>query len=264
MRRSAAAVSGWLTASQRLQQDAGIRQDVRQVQHHRLGECGPGVRLLVLRAYRLLMPAPLQNSSSRTRPNTIRDGAMECSLYFGPGYYSGDLCIIQWMEKYRNGDRYTARQQQTKTETRAKVETKQHTEGAVLDLVHDAVAQHELVLVRHALEDQVRLRGAEQRVVREALVDGLQEVRDVHLLVVLVRARPELGQARAEEVVPAEPIERSASKFPKRLNEQKREERKRRHNKSPCSRHGCDRNAGASEPRMNCEGGQRLARQGQG
>jgi len=83
-----------------------------------------------------------------------------------------------------------------------------HNKGAddlgskILYLVHNAVAQHNLVRLCHSLTYHRSLCGTKQDVVAKALVDSLHKVGQENLFVVLEARCPKTGNFSSEQLQP--------------------------------------------------------------
>ena len=80
--------------------------------------------------------------------------------------------------------------------------------NTTLNLVHDVLAQHDLISFRHRLTQQSSFRSAKQGLVAQAIVDSLYEIDQENLLVVLVARCPKTGNPISEQLesVRIEPI----------------------------------------------------------
>jgi hypothetical protein len=74
--------------------------------------------------------------------------------------------------------------------------------NTVLNLVHNVLAQHDLVSFRHRLARQRGFRSTEQRVVAQAIVDSLYEIDQENLLVILEVRCPKTGNSISEQLKP--------------------------------------------------------------
>ena len=70
----------------------------------------------------------------------------------------------------------------------------------ILYLVHNAVAQHNLVRLCHSLTYHRSFCRTEQRVVAKTFVDSLNKVSQENLFVVLEARRPKTGNSSSEQL----------------------------------------------------------------
>src|SRR6267142_5534778 len=75
-------------------------------------------------------------------------------------------------------------------------------ENTVLYLVHNVLAQHDLVSFRHRLARQRGFRSTEQCLVAQAIVDSLYEIDQENLFVVLEVRCPKTGNSISEHLEP--------------------------------------------------------------
>jgi len=72
--------------------------------------------------------------------------------------------------------------------------------NTTLNLVHDVLAQHDLISFRHRLTQQGGFRSAKQDLVSQAIVDSLYEIDQENLLVVLEARCPKAGNSISEQL----------------------------------------------------------------
>lgn len=72
----------------------------------------------------------------------------------------------------------------------------------MLYLVHNVLAQHDLISFRHRLARQRGFRSTEQGVVAQAIVDSLYEIDQKNLFVVLELRCPKTGNSISEQLEP--------------------------------------------------------------
>ena len=99
--------------------------------------------------------------------------------------------------------------------------------NTTLNLVHDVLAQHDLISFRHRLTQQSSFRSAKQGLVAQAIVDSLYEIDQENLLVVLVARCPKTGNPISEQLesVRIEPIKK---KIEPKLRETPRAKKKKK------------------------------------
>ncbi len=73
-------------------------------------------------------------------------------------------------------------------------------DDTVLYLVHNVLAQHDLVGFRHRLTRQSSFRSAKQDVISQAIVNGLYEIDQENLFVVLEARCPETGNSSPKQL----------------------------------------------------------------
>ena len=96
-------------------------------------------------------------------------------------------------------------------------------ENTVLYLVHNVLAQHDLVSFRHRLARQRGFRSTEQCLVAQAIVDSLYEIDQENLFVVLEVRCPKTGNSISEHL---EPVRKKKEKKNHQSIARKREERR--------------------------------------
>ena len=69
-----------------------------------------------------------------------------------------------------------------------------------LNLVHDVLAQHDLIGFRHRLTQQSGFPSTEQSLVAQAIVHSLYEIDQENLLVVLEARSPKAGNSIPEQL----------------------------------------------------------------
>jgi hypothetical protein len=95
----------------------------------------------------------------------------------------------------------------------------------ILYLVHDVLAQHDLISFRHRLARQSSFRSTEQGVVAQSIVNGLYEIGQENLFVVLKFRCPQPSNSTSEQL---EPEKRMNVFFRKKISIKSREERRAR------------------------------------
>ena len=78
--------------------------------------------------------------------------------------------------------------------------------NTTLNLIHDVLAQHDLISFRHRLTQQSGLRSSEQGLVAQAVVDSLYEIGQKYLLVVLEARCPKSRNSIPEQLEPVEKL----------------------------------------------------------
>src|SRR5579863_1195381 len=86
-------------------------------------------------------------------------------------------------------------------------------ENTVLYLVHNVLAQHDLISFRHRLTRQSSFRSTEEGVVAQAIVDSLHEIDQEYLFVVLELGCPKTGNSISEQLEPEKEVGKNRFKY---------------------------------------------------
>ena len=73
-----------------------------------------------------------------------------------------------------------------------------------LDFIHDPVTEHKLFIVTHGPTSRLRFRSPKLYIGAQALIDGLDEIGEIELLVILQRRGEQFSQASAPQCQSAE------------------------------------------------------------